>query len=78
MVVSLLNKMATWFGRGFEGSKAITDPSVGFHQSCLNELARSLSQVNKAVDDKVSITIIRLLLYYYYYRSLFFSHTVLY
>ena len=58
--------MATWFGRVIDGSasKAVTDPSVDFHQSCLNELARSLSQVNKAVDEKVSITIIRLLLHF--------------
>ena len=30
----------------------------------MNELARSLSQVNKAVDEKVSTTIIRLLLHF--------------
>ena len=49
------------------GSKAVTDPSVGFHQSCLNELARSLSQVNKAVDEKVSIRYYLQDYYYYYY-----------
>lgn len=36
-------KMATW------------SQPIGFHQSCLNELARSLSQVNKAANEKVSV-----------------------